>query len=274
MWVVAPEKNQSRRLALDDAARAAARAADGRAHLRPARHADRLRHHGACATSCSTIRPIWCCRASTTAPTSARTSPTRAPSPPPSRARMLGIRSIAMSQVGGSLEEGKIHWETPLTHGPGLLARLLEAGWPKDIVDQHQLSAVPARRRHRHRGDARKGAATRLLCASTSATIPWGMPYFWFNFERPPSTHGRRHRPCRHRCAAHLGDAAVPRPHARDDVPGAGARLRSGARPQERGRRRRSLSNLSDHSSGVQPTRHRGAAMSSPRRPQPSTMAA
>ena len=36
---------------------------------------------------------------------------------------MLGIRSIAMSQVGGSLEEGKIHWETPLTHGPALLAR-------------------------------------------------------------------------------------------------------------------------------------------------------
>jgi len=47
---------------------------------------------------------------------------------------MLGIRSVAMSQVGGSLEEGKIHWETPLTHGPGLLARLLDAGWPKDIV--------------------------------------------------------------------------------------------------------------------------------------------
>ena len=198
------------RLALDDAARAAARAADGRAHVRPARHADRLRDHGACATSCSTIRPISCCRASTTAPTSPRTSPTRAPSPPPSKARMLGIRSIAMSQVGGSLEEGKIHWETPLTHGPGLLARLLDAGWPKDIVININYPPCPP--------DAvtgievtRQGRRDQASLAHRPAQRPVGHAVLLVQLRASAVDDGAGHRSCRHRRAAHFGDAAVPR---------------------------------------------------------------
>ena len=100
---------------------------------------------------------------------------------------MLGIRSIAMSQVGGSLEEGKIHWETPLTHGPGLLARLLEAGWPKDIVVNINYPPCPP--------DAvtgievtRQGRRDQASLRIDQRSDPWGMPYFWFNFERPPST--------------------------------------------------------------------------------------
>ena len=100
---------------------------------------------------------------------------------------MLGIRSIAMSQVGGSLEEGKIHWETPLTHGPGLLARLLEAGWPKDIVININYPPCPP--------DAvtgievtRQGRRDQASLRIDQRNDPWGMPYFWFNFERPPST--------------------------------------------------------------------------------------
>ena len=60
---------------------------------------------------------------------------------------MLGIRSIAMSQTGGSLGEGKIHWQTPLTHGPGIVARLLDSRLADRHRHQHQLPAVPARRR-------------------------------------------------------------------------------------------------------------------------------
>jgi len=100
---------------------------------------------------------------------------------------MLGVRSIAMSQVGGSLEEGKIHWETPLTHGPGLLARLLEAGWPKDIVVNINYPPCPP--------DAvtgievtRQGRRDQASLRIDQRNDPWGMPYFWFNFERPPST--------------------------------------------------------------------------------------
>jgi 5'-nucleotidase len=100
---------------------------------------------------------------------------------------MLGIRSIAMSQVGGSLEEGKIHWETPLTHGPGLLARLLDAGWPKDIVININYPPCPP--------DAvagievtRQGRRDQASLRIDQRSDPWDMPYYWFNFERPPST--------------------------------------------------------------------------------------
>ena len=100
---------------------------------------------------------------------------------------MLGIRSIAMSQVGGSLEEGKIHWETPLTHGPGIVSRLLEAGWPKDIVlninypprPPEAVTGIEVTRQGR-----RDQASMRI----DQRSDPWGMPYYWFNFERPPST--------------------------------------------------------------------------------------
>jgi len=100
---------------------------------------------------------------------------------------MLGIRSIAMSQVGGSLEEGKIHWETPLTHGPGIVAQLLEAGWPTGVVLNINYPPVPP--------DAvegieitRQGRRDQASLRIDQRSDPWGMPYFWFNFERPPST--------------------------------------------------------------------------------------
>ncbi len=100
---------------------------------------------------------------------------------------LLGVRSIAMSQVGGSVEEGKIHWETPLAHGPGLLARLLEADWPKHIVLNINYPACPP--------DAvagiemtRQGRRDQASLRIDQRSDPGGMPYFWFNFERPPST--------------------------------------------------------------------------------------
>jgi len=100
---------------------------------------------------------------------------------------LLGVRSIAMSQVGGSVEEGKIHWETPLTHGPGLIAQLLESDWPKEIVLNVNYPACPP--------DAvtgievtRQGRRDQASLRIDERSDPWGMPYFWFNFERPPST--------------------------------------------------------------------------------------
>jgi 5'-nucleotidase len=97
------------------------------------------------------------------------------------------VRSIALSQVGGSLEEGKIHWETPLTHGPGLIARLLETEWPKNIVLNVNFPACPP--------DAvtgieitRQGRRDQASLRIDERSDPWGMPYFWFNFERPPNT--------------------------------------------------------------------------------------
>ena len=44
----------------------------------------------------------------------------------------LGVPSIALSLARFSRETAK--WETPETHGAGIIRQLLEAGWPSDVV--------------------------------------------------------------------------------------------------------------------------------------------
>lgn len=100
---------------------------------------------------------------------------------------LLGIRSIAMSQVGGSLEEGTIFWDTPLEHGPALVSKLLDVGWPTGIVINVNYPACPA-------GEVTgmevtvQGRRDQALLNIDKRNDPWGTPYFWFGFERPPST--------------------------------------------------------------------------------------
>ncbi len=100
---------------------------------------------------------------------------------------MLGIRSIAMSQVGGPVEEGKIHWETPLAHGPALISKLLDTGWPTGIVLNVNCPACPP---ELVAGTeiTKQGRRDQALLHIDKRSDPWGMPYFWFGFERPPST--------------------------------------------------------------------------------------
>lgn len=100
---------------------------------------------------------------------------------------MLGIRSIAMSQLGGANEGGKTFWDTPLKHGPALVRRLLETGWPTGIVLNVNY---PACGPDEVRGIevTRQGRRDQAHLNIDKRSDPWGMPYFWFGFERPPST--------------------------------------------------------------------------------------
>jgi len=100
---------------------------------------------------------------------------------------LLGIRSIAMSQTGGSLEEGKIHWETPLAHGPGLVSRLLGVGWATGIVINVNYPACPPEEVTGIEVTT-QGRRDQALLHIDKRNDPWGTPYFWFGFERPPST--------------------------------------------------------------------------------------
>ncbi|KWT69377.1 5'/3'-nucleotidase SurE [Hyphomicrobium sulfonivorans] len=105
-----------------------------------------------------------------------------------SEGAMLGIRSIAMSQVGGSLERGRnVYWDTPLTHGPGLLTRLLKMQSPADVVLNVNYPDCPP--------EAvagveitRQGRRDQASLKIDERADPWGMPYYWFNFQRPPSS--------------------------------------------------------------------------------------
>jgi 5'/3'-nucleotidase len=100
---------------------------------------------------------------------------------------LLGIRSIAMSQCGGSVEEGEIHWETALEYGPGLVSRLLEIGWPTGIVIN--VNYPPCSPRDVAGIEVTtQGRRDQALLNIDKRADPWGMPYFWFGFERPPST--------------------------------------------------------------------------------------
>jgi len=47
---------------------------------------------------------------------------------------ILGIPSIALSLAVNWDDPRKIHWETPMEHGAGLVRRLIEAGWPEDVL--------------------------------------------------------------------------------------------------------------------------------------------
>lgn len=47
---------------------------------------------------------------------------------------MLGIPSIAMSLAVNWEAPDRIHWETPMTLGAGLVRKLMEAGWPPDVL--------------------------------------------------------------------------------------------------------------------------------------------
>jgi 5'-nucleotidase len=47
---------------------------------------------------------------------------------------ILGIPSIAMSLAVNWEDPRKIHWETPMEHGASIVRKLIEAGWPEDIL--------------------------------------------------------------------------------------------------------------------------------------------
>src|SRR5580704_16683668 len=46
----------------------------------------------------------------------------------------LGIASIALSQAGGENPREDIDWSPAQVHGPALIRKLVEAGWPQDTL--------------------------------------------------------------------------------------------------------------------------------------------
>lgn len=99
---------------------------------------------------------------------------------------LLGIRSIAMSLAMGFDEEGRTHWDTPLTHGPGIVNRLLESPWPEGITMNVNYPDLPP---HQVEGAlmTRQGRRDQNLLHIDKRSDPWGTPYFWFGFERRKS---------------------------------------------------------------------------------------
>ncbi|ATQ42467.1 5'/3'-nucleotidase SurE [Caulobacter mirabilis] len=56
----------------------------------------------------------------------------------------LGIPSIALSQAMTYFhDEVTAHWETAEAFGPGIVRRLLEVGWPEDVIMNVNFPALP-----------------------------------------------------------------------------------------------------------------------------------
>ena len=56
----------------------------------------------------------------------------------------LGIPSIALSQAMLKFHDGALpHWETAEAYGPGVVRRLLEIGWPTDVVMNVNFPSCP-----------------------------------------------------------------------------------------------------------------------------------
>lgn len=99
---------------------------------------------------------------------------------------LLGVRSIALSQTYGFNEDERIYWETAVEHGPGLIRRLLDTGFPADVLLNINF---PDLKPAAVEGTAitRQGRRDPGMLHIDKRTDPWGTPYFWFGFERRKS---------------------------------------------------------------------------------------
>ena len=99
----------------------------------------------------------------------------------------LGIPSIALSQAYGFEDRSEIHWACCETHGPGLIRRLTDIGWPADVLMNVNFPDCAP-------GDVKgteitmQGKRDLQTAALDRRVDARGFPYFWIGFKRVRST--------------------------------------------------------------------------------------
>lgn len=98
---------------------------------------------------------------------------------------LLGVPSIALSQSMGFDRSLPVQWACAATHGPAVVRRLLETGWPEDVLINVNFPNCPPDAvtgvRVTHQG--RRGAASLSLDQRTDAR---GNDYYWLGYRRNP----------------------------------------------------------------------------------------
>lgn len=95
----------------------------------------------------------------------------------------LGIPSIALSQAYG-FEEGKgVKWSCAEAHGPWLIRKLLEVGWPKDVLINVNFPDVAPQSVERVEVTM-QGKRDQSLANIVERTDVRGNPYYWLGFTR------------------------------------------------------------------------------------------
>jgi 5'-nucleotidase len=96
---------------------------------------------------------------------------------------VLGIPSIAMSQAVGGRDETEEIWTCAEKHGPGLVKRLVEVGWPKDVLLNINFPALPPSKVKRVTVTA-QGARDQSMLRLDERVDARGRTYFWVGFKR------------------------------------------------------------------------------------------
>ncbi len=102
-----------------------------------------------------------------------------------------GVRSIALSQsLARFHDEVRAHWETAERHGPGVVARLLEIGWPADVVMNVNFPPRPPEEVHEVECTA-QGFHDAFRGHAEKRTDLRGRDYWWMGFsharQSPPA---------------------------------------------------------------------------------------
>jgi len=100
----------------------------------------------------------------------------------------LGVPSIALSQALTRFhDEVVVHWETAEAFGAGVIQRLLEIGWPKNVIMNVNFPAVPPEKVQEIEV-TRQGFRDQHIRHAEKRTDLRGRDYYWMGFNLAPST--------------------------------------------------------------------------------------
>jgi 5'-nucleotidase len=96
---------------------------------------------------------------------------------------LLGIRSIALSLAANYEDRTELRWQTPMQHGAPLLRRLMEAGWPSNVLLNVNF---PDREPDDVKGIevTTQGKRDQDYLRIVDRTDARGKPYYWLGFNR------------------------------------------------------------------------------------------
>lgn len=95
----------------------------------------------------------------------------------------LGIPSIALSQAYGFEEGREVNWACAENHGPWLIRKLLELGWPKDVLINVNFPDKAPQDVERVEMTV-QGKRDQSLANMVERIDARGNPYFWLGFSR------------------------------------------------------------------------------------------
>jgi len=102
-------------------------------------------------------------------------------------AALLDIPAIALSQM--CFDDQPIYWQTGDTHAPGIIKKLLKAGWPKGGLINLNFPACPPRE---VKGVSVSPQGKRMVSVGlTLRKDPRGRPYYWLGGDRDNTTESK-----------------------------------------------------------------------------------